>query len=43
MLIDYMLKIKMAKSGSITVIGEGRDGQFYKVTKSLITSPGCEG
>lgn len=43
MLIDYMLQIKMAKSGSITAIGEGRDGQFYKVTKSIITSPGCEG
>lgn len=43
MIIDYMLKIKMAKSGAITVIGEGKDGKFYQISKSLQTAPGCEG
>jgi len=42
-IIEYFLKIKMAKSGSIVVIGEGRDGTFYKASHALKTSPGCEG
>lgn len=42
-LVDYALKIKMAESGSITVIAEGEDGKFYSISKRLETSPGCEG
>ncbi len=42
--VNYMTKIKMAKSGSITLIGEGTDGKFYKVNKSLqVALGGCEG
>ncbi len=42
--VDYLLKIKMKKSGAITVIVEGKDGKFYKVTKSLeVALGGCEG
>ena len=42
--VNYMTKIKMAKTGSITLIGEGTDGKFYKVNKSLqVALGGCEG
>jgi len=42
--VNYMTKIKMAKSGSITLIGEGTDGKFYKVNKALqVALGGCEG
>ncbi len=43
-IVDLMVKIKMAKSGSVTVIGEGTDGKFYKVSKKLeVALGGCEG
>ena len=42
--VNYMTKIKMAKSGSVTLIGEGKDGKFYKVSKELqVALGGCEG
>ncbi len=42
--VNYMTKIKMAKTGSITLVGEGTDGKFYKVNKSLqVALGGCEG
>jgi len=41
---NYMTKIKMAKSGAITVVAEGTDGKFYKVSKKLdVALGGCEG
>jgi sulfur-oxidizing protein SoxY len=43
-IIDLSVKIKMGKSGSITVVGEGQDGKFYSVTKKLeVALGGCEG
>lgn len=43
-IVDLMLKIKMAHSGSITIIGEGQDGKFYSATKKLeVALGGCEG
>ena len=42
--VNYMTKIKMAKSGTITLVGEGTDGKFYKLSKSLdVAKGGCEG
>ncbi len=42
--VNYMTKIKMAKSGEITLVGEGTDGKFYKVSKKLeVALGGCEG
>ena len=42
--VNYMTKIKMAKSGSITLVGEGTDGKFYKLNKKLgVAKGGCEG
>ena len=43
-IVDYMMKIKMKKSGTITAIVEGRDGKFYvgKVTLEVALG-GCEG
>jgi sulfur-oxidizing protein SoxY len=43
-IVDYMSKIKMKKSGTITAIVEGRDGKFYvgKVTLEVALG-GCEG
>jgi len=42
--VDYLLKIKMKKTGSITVIVEGTDGKFYRVNQSLkVALGGCEG
>ncbi len=43
-IVDLMVKIKMGASGSITIIGEGQDGKFYKATKKLeVALGGCEG
>jgi sulfur-oxidizing protein SoxY len=42
--VDYAIKIKMKKSGTITVIVEGKDGKFYSAKKSLeVALGGCEG
>jgi len=42
--IDYLIKIKMKKSGSITIVAEGKDGKFYKTSKSIeVALGGCEG
>ena len=42
--VDYALKIKMKKSGTITVIVEGKDGKFYSAKKTLeVALGGCEG
>ena len=42
--VDYLLKIKMKKSGAITVIVETKDGKFHKVSKTLeVALGGCEG
>ena len=43
-IVDYMAKIKMKKSGTITAIVEGRDGKFYVGTVTLeVALGGCEG
>ena len=43
-IINYLLKIKMKRSGDITIVVEGRDGKFYSITKSLeVALGGCEG
>ncbi len=40
----FMTKIKMAKSGSVTVVAEGKDGKFYKTSRKLdVALGGCEG
>lgn len=43
MIVDYSIKLKMAKSGEVTVVAEGRDGKYYKTSQKIQTSPGCEG
>jgi sulfur-oxidizing protein SoxY len=41
---DYSIKIKMGKSGTITVVVEGQDGKFYVARKTLdVAKGGCEG
>lgn len=41
---DYSIKIKMAKSGTITVVVEGKDGKLYSGKKTLdVALGGCEG
>lgn len=41
---NYSLKMKMKKSGTITVIVEGKDGKFYTAKKTLeVALGGCEG
>ena len=41
---DYAIKIKMAKSGTITIVAQGEDGKLYGVKKSLdVALGGCEG
>jgi len=41
---DYAIKIKMAKSGTITVVVEGKDGKLYAAKKTLeVALGGCEG
>ncbi len=43
-IVNYMFKIKMKGSGEITVIGEGKDGKFYKASQKLeVALGGCEG
>ncbi len=43
-IIDYDIKIKMGKDGTITAIVEGTDGKFYSGTRTLQVSPGgCDG
>jgi len=43
-IVNYMTKIKMQGSGEITVIGEGKDGKFYKTSQKLeVALGGCEG
>jgi len=40
----YSIKIKMAKSGSITVVAQGKDGKLYAAKQSLdVALGGCEG
>jgi len=42
--VDFSLKIKMKKSGTITAIVEGKDGKFYSGKQSLeVALGGCEG
>jgi sulfur-oxidizing protein SoxY len=41
---DYSIKIKMGKSGTITIIVEGQDGKLYSAKKTLkVAKGGCEG
>jgi len=43
-IVNYMTKIKMKGNGEITVIGEGKDGKFYKTSQKLqVALGGCEG
>lgn len=40
----YAVKIKMAKSGTITVVVEGQDGKLYSAKQKLdVALGGCEG
>jgi len=40
----YSVKIKMAKSGTITIVALGQDGKVYGATKTLdVALGGCEG
>jgi len=42
--IDYNIKIKMGKSGTITAVAEGTDGNFYSGTRTLeVALGGCDG
>jgi sulfur-oxidizing protein SoxY len=41
---EYSIKIKMAKSGTITVVAEGQDGKLYVAKRTLkVALGGCEG
>ena len=41
---EYSIKIKMKKSGSITIVALGTDGKLYSETQSLdVALGGCEG
>jgi sulfur-oxidizing protein SoxY len=41
---DYAIKIKMGKSGTITVVVEGQDGKLYSAKQTLdVALGGCEG
>jgi sulfur-oxidizing protein SoxY len=41
---EYEIKIKMGKSGTITVVVEGQDGKLYSAKKTLdVALGGCEG
>jgi sulfur-oxidizing protein SoxY len=43
-LSDYEVRMKMAKSGTVTVVVEGLDGKLYVGKKSLdVAAGGCEG
>jgi len=40
----YSIKIKMGKSGSITIVAQGNDGKLYSAKKTLdVALGGCEG
>ncbi|MBL1244748.1 MAG: thiosulfate oxidation carrier protein SoxY [Sulfurimonas sp.] len=40
----YSIKIKMGKSGTITIVAEGNDGKLYAAKKTLdVALGGCEG
>jgi len=40
----YDIKIKMGKSGTITIVAEGTDGKLYAAKKTLeVALGGCEG
>jgi sulfur-oxidizing protein SoxY len=40
----YSIKIKMGKSGAITVVAKGKDGKLYAAKQSLdVALGGCEG
>jgi sulfur-oxidizing protein SoxY len=42
--MSYSIKIKMAKSGTITVVAEGTDGKLYAAKQTLdVALGGCEG
>ncbi len=42
--VDYLIKIKMKKTGSVYVILEGTDGKFYSAKSSFkVALGGCEG
>lgn len=42
--IDHSIKIKMGKSGTITIVVEGKDGKLYAAKKTLeVALGGCEG
>jgi len=42
--VDYLIKIKMKKSGNVSVILEGKDGKFYMAKNALdVALGGCEG
>ncbi|MEA3434014.1 MAG: thiosulfate oxidation carrier protein SoxY [Campylobacterota bacterium] len=41
---SYSLKIKMGKSGTVTIVVEGLDGKLYVAKQSLeVAAGGCEG
>lgn len=43
-IINYSIKIKMGKSGTITIVVEGKDGKLYAAKKTLeVALGGCEG
>lgn len=43
-IVDYGCKIKMAKTGSITVVVETNDGKLYSASKRMqVALGGCEG
>jgi len=43
-IIDFSIKMKMKKSGTITAIVEGKDGKLYSGSKTLdVALGGCEG
>jgi sulfur-oxidizing protein SoxY len=42
--VDYLVKIKMKKSGTVTIILEGVDGKFYSAKSTFkVALGGCEG
>ena len=42
--VDYLVKIKMKETGTVTVILEGTDGKFYSAKSSFkVALGGCEG
>ena len=42
--MNYSIKIKMAKSGTVTIVAEGKDGKLYAAKQTLdVALGGCEG